>query len=175
MKNTLNQKLSGAIVAAIILTLVLGCQFASKSDTTVNNSIVQNTDSVPVSNQTVATKNPKNFWGGWVVQTNSKYPKTQFVLDPKRRVLINYDYGNDSPPDNQLENAKFDYVDRETINITLSNGKSATAKLNSEGNIMTIDNFKGDSLTLKLITNRMKYAVCLAKPKSCDETYPFDN
>ena len=42
-------------------------------------------------------------------------------------------------------------------------------------NVMTIDNFKGDSLTLKLTTNRMKYAVCSAKPKSCDENYPFDN
>lgn len=175
MKNTLERTISAGFVAAIILTFGLGCQFGSKSVAEVNNNTMQNTGFTPASNQTVVAKNPKNFWGGWVVQNNPKYPKTQFVIDPKRSVLINYDYGNDSPPNSKLENAKFDYVDRETINIKLSNGKSATAKLNSEGNMMTIDNFKGDSLTLKLSTNRIKYAVCSAKPKSCDETYPFDN
>ncbi len=171
MNHKLKQIIYGGLIAAMILTLFSGCKFGAKSNVTADNSFVQDTNSAPASNETVKTKN-KYFWGGWLVQNNKKYTKTQFVFDPNKEILINYDYGNDSPPDDKLEEAKYDHIDRDTVKITLSNKKTMTAKLSPEGDVMTIDNFKGESLTLKLTSNRMMYAVCKAKPKSCG--YPYD-
>lgn len=67
----------------------------------------------------------------------------------------------------------FEYIDMETVKIMLATGKTMTAKLNTDGTMMTIDKYKGESLTLKNVTPKMENYVCHANPKACDVNYPF--
>ncbi len=157
MNDKLKQTISGGFAAAMILTLVLGCNFSSnssgetniKSDNTDKQTVNSDTKNPSVENKKTAKSGlAGDLLGTW---EGSADPTEKLTMTFKENgsLDIETDFGDEKVP----VKATYRIIDEQTVEIKYSDGKTVKlTEVKISGDTMQANGKKGKPATFKRVS-----------------------